>query len=236
MSLIFRGKKARSLSFKGKTMKRVSACLAVAIILAASGFDESRRSTFAQNAPARDLASLFGLSHGLVRDTNADGLADMVAARVIVPAQPTAEDTQAAIAIAARLGFRDHGADAAACPSRRRNPLIRRSPSADPDRAGEQILIRLVSRARSISSRSSGQGLIAHVRHCGADGSAVAATTKAPWPPPRFWRRACRACGPCRASSSPESKNRRSATSRTGESRPRPPGLNPLSLTATAGV
>src|SRR5512142_151790 len=51
------------------------------------------------------LTTLFDLKLGIVRDTNGDGLADTVAARVIVPADPTADDLEAAANIAARLSF-----------------------------------------------------------------------------------------------------------------------------------
>ena len=51
-----------------------------------------------------DLIGMFG-PRGIVRDSNDDGLADSVAARVIVPALPALEDSAAAINIAARLGF-----------------------------------------------------------------------------------------------------------------------------------
>ena len=51
-----------------------------------------------------DLALFFG-PRGITRDTNGDGIADSVAARVIVPAEPTREDSLAAANIAARLGF-----------------------------------------------------------------------------------------------------------------------------------
>src|SRR5262245_42343769 len=59
----------------------------------------------AQRAEPRSLASLFDLAAGAVRDTNGDGFADAVAARVIVPADPTVEDLQGAANIAGRLGF-----------------------------------------------------------------------------------------------------------------------------------
>jgi hypothetical protein len=71
---------------------------------------------------ATTLRSLASVYEGAVRDTNGDGLADLVAARVILPASPTLEDVQAASNIAARLGYettaaslpvvlRDDGAD-----------------------------------------------------------------------------------------------------------------------------
>lgn len=55
-------------------------------------------------APRLDLAQLFG-PDGVARDTNGDGLADRIAARLVVPASPSAEDSLAAANIAARLGF-----------------------------------------------------------------------------------------------------------------------------------
>ena len=51
------------------------------------------------------LAAVFDLSQGAVRDSNGDGLADVVAARVIVPAAASADEIQGAANIAARLGF-----------------------------------------------------------------------------------------------------------------------------------
>lgn len=48
---------------------------------------------------------LFDLSTGIVRDTNGDGLADAIAARVIVADKPSIEDMQVATNLAGRLGF-----------------------------------------------------------------------------------------------------------------------------------
>lgn len=63
----------------------------------------------ATSAPPADespgLASIWNLSTGLVRDTNGDGLADAIAARIIVPASPTVRESQAAANLAARFGF-----------------------------------------------------------------------------------------------------------------------------------
>src|SRR5262249_36140690 len=59
----------------------------------------------AQRAELAGLASLYDTASGAVRDTNGDGLADSVAARVILPAEPSVEDVQGATNIAARLGF-----------------------------------------------------------------------------------------------------------------------------------
>jgi hypothetical protein len=51
------------------------------------------------------LTALFELAGGMVRDTNGDGLADAVAARIVVPQQPAAEEIEAAANLAARAGF-----------------------------------------------------------------------------------------------------------------------------------
>jgi hypothetical protein len=59
----------------------------------------------AQRAAPPSLAVLFEPQSGIVRDTNGDALADAVAARVILPARPAAEEIEAATNLAARLGF-----------------------------------------------------------------------------------------------------------------------------------
>jgi hypothetical protein len=59
----------------------------------------------AQRAELTGLASIYSIAAGAVRDTNGDGLADSVAARVVLPAEPTVEDIEAAANIAGRLGF-----------------------------------------------------------------------------------------------------------------------------------
>jgi len=62
-----------------------------------------------QGRPAADplpgLGAVFQVSGGATRDTNGDGIADTIAARIIVPAAATTEDAQAAVNIAARLGY-----------------------------------------------------------------------------------------------------------------------------------
>ena len=52
----------------------------------------------------RSLTAIVG-PQSLTRDTNGDGLADTVAARVIVPASPTLGEVEAATNLAARLGY-----------------------------------------------------------------------------------------------------------------------------------
>src|SRR3954453_8101548 len=58
-------------------------------------------------AQARAPQSLTALvaPMSLTRDTNGDGLADSVAARVIVPAEPSLADVEVATNLAARLGY-----------------------------------------------------------------------------------------------------------------------------------
>src|SRR5258705_4698893 len=58
-------------------------------------------------AQARGPQSLTALvaPMSLTRDTNGDGLADIVAARVIVPATPALADVEVATNLAARLGL-----------------------------------------------------------------------------------------------------------------------------------
>ena len=51
-----------------------------------------------------DLTAFFG-ANGFVRDSNGDAINDFVAARIIVPASPSLEDSTAAVNLAARLGF-----------------------------------------------------------------------------------------------------------------------------------
>jgi murein tripeptide amidase MpaA len=77
--------------------------LIAAVCLLSAGVPSGR--LVAQRAELRGLASLYDVAAGAVRDTNGDGLADAVVARVIVPADPTVEDVQAAANIAGRLGF-----------------------------------------------------------------------------------------------------------------------------------
>lgn len=57
----------------------------------------------AQDAPAPE--SLANVYDRALRDTNGDGLADAIVARVILPTNPSLEDVQAASNIAARLGY-----------------------------------------------------------------------------------------------------------------------------------
>ena len=84
------------------------AMLSAALICGAALLPGSRWSSVPAHAQRPDLKSLqtiYDLTRGAVRDTNGDGLADVVAARVIVPAAPTPEEVQAATNLAARLAY-----------------------------------------------------------------------------------------------------------------------------------
>lgn len=59
----------------------------------------------AQGYSGAEIHSLASLYQHAVRDTNGDGLADDIVARVILPDTPSLEDVQAAANIAARIGY-----------------------------------------------------------------------------------------------------------------------------------
>ena len=86
-------------------MKRLS--IAFGLMLVAFTLKPGRplSSAIAQRAELQTLSSLYDLGVGAARDTNGDGLADAIAARVVLPAEPTVEDIQAGTNIAGRLGF-----------------------------------------------------------------------------------------------------------------------------------
>src|SRR5713101_4622983 len=86
-------------------MKRLT--LAVLALLVFFGVHPLRSGgpAAAQRADLTGLASIYGIAAGAVRDTNGDGLADAVVARVVLPAEPAVEDVQAAANIAGRLAF-----------------------------------------------------------------------------------------------------------------------------------
>ena len=79
------------------------ATIAFATVVATGQSPDSRTT----HPPDRldSLAAVFSGPHAAVRDTNGDRLNDAVAARVIVPGVPSADDVEAAANIAARLGY-----------------------------------------------------------------------------------------------------------------------------------
>jgi Zinc carboxypeptidase/S-layer like family, outer domain len=123
-------------------------------------------SPIALQADARAPQSLTALVAvgSLTRDTNGDGLADAVAARVIVPATPTTGDVEAATNLAARLGYETAALSL---------PLVLRDADvAEPSAVGVPILVgrsnRFVQRladthAIDVTALKPGQGLIAAI-------------------------------------------------------------------------
>jgi Zinc carboxypeptidase len=130
----------------------------------------------AQRPEMTGLASIYTIAAGAVRDTNGDGLADAVAARVVLPAEPSVEDIQAASNIAGRLGFETTALTL---------PIVLRAPDVSQPAAiavpivvgrGNPFIARLVERgAIDLKPLKKGQGLLAVVASPlgGPDGIAV---------------------------------------------------------------
>jgi hypothetical protein len=121
------------------------------------------------------LAGVFSDGPGAVRDTNGDGLPDEVVARVVVPAEPTADDVEAAANIAARLGWETTAITL---------PIVGRDDGPAPDATTLPILVgrgnRYIRRladqgALDLASLGPGQGLVSLVTLApgGATGVAV---------------------------------------------------------------
>ena len=131
-------------------MKRNPAVLSVWITLfvmvMAAGFEWS---TAADEPRLLGLSDVFSLVRGMVRDSNGDGLADMVAARVIVPAKPSSEDVMAAANVAARLGYETLAMNL---------PLVLREDEAA--HAPESVLRILIGRENSMVKKLAEQGVI----------------------------------------------------------------------------
>ena len=143
------------------------------VAITAAGLDGSKA---ADESALAGISEAFSLTRGMVRDSNGDGLADVVAARVIVAAKPSPEDILAAANIAARLGYETLSM---------KLPLVMREDEAV--RAAEIALPILIGRKNSAIQRlaeqgaidfkslKAGQGLVAHVPSPlgGPDGLAV---------------------------------------------------------------
>jgi hypothetical protein len=156
-------------------MKKSSPVVCAGIALLLLGPASVQPISQAPAAGSIDLTGMFG-PRGIVRDSNEDGIADSVAARVVVPSTPSLEDSAAAINIAGRLGFETTSMTL---------PIVWRD-SAVPQPAAIELPI-LVGRsnrfvrtlidrgALSIGDLQPGQGVIAVVRAPlgGADGLVV---------------------------------------------------------------
>jgi len=112
-----------------------------------------------------DLSSFFSGPQAVVRDTNADGIADAVAARIIVPDEPSKEDSLAAANIAGRLGFETSALSL---------PLVLRQREVVPPASVDvpilvgrtnRFVVALVEKGEiDLSALQPGQGLVAVVR------------------------------------------------------------------------
>jgi hypothetical protein len=124
----------------------------------------------------KGLTSIFNPVSGVARDTNGDGLPDMIAGRIIVPANPTTEEIQAAINLAARFGFET---TAATLPFVMRDNEVQQPASiAVPVLVGRQntFVRKLVEQGVvDLKNLKPGQGIVATVHSPlgGADGVVV---------------------------------------------------------------
>ena len=151
-------------------MTRVTAAACALVALALLASPPSRAQV--ADLPL-DLSTYFGAA-GLVRDTNGDGLADTVAARVIVPADPTLEDSLAAANLAGRLGFET---TALTLPFVRRDTDVPAAPSGTVPvfvGRGNSFVRALAAKGEiSLDEVLPGQGLIAVVRSPLGSGEAL---------------------------------------------------------------
>src|SRR5262245_7699630 len=142
------------------TSRRLFLALAVALGCAPLAF---RGRVQADVRSPQSLTAIVG-AHGLTRDTNGDGLDDVVAARVIVPANPSLGDLEAATNLAARLGYDTTGLTL---------PLVVRDSDVAPAASiavpilvgRENRFVKRLAEARTIdlASLKPGQGLVAAV-------------------------------------------------------------------------
>src|SRR5258708_2374226 len=150
---------------------------AVLALLVFFGFQPLRGRSAAQRPELTGLASIYSLAAGAVRDTNGDGLADSVAARVILPGEPAVEDIEAAANIAGRLGFETTALTL---------PVVLKAPDVSQPASiavpilvgrGNPFIAKLVERgAIDLKPLKLGQGLLTVVSSPlgGADGLAIA--------------------------------------------------------------
>ncbi len=144
------------------------------------------------------LAAVFTLAGGAVSDVNGDGLADSVAARVVVPATATAEDIEAAANIAGRLGYET---TSLSLPLVLRDTEVAAAEVRLPILVGRQnaLVLSLAERgAIDLKSLKPGQGLVALVASAiggrpaivvagGDDAGTLAAGTQLAARLPRLW-------------------------------------------------
>ena len=157
------------ISNKSKVAGACVVCMTAMLALASASRPQAQPAP-----PVLDLAALFG-PHGFVRDTNGDAIADRIAARIVVPASPSIEDSLATANIAARLGFETSALSF---------PLVVRDPGP-PTGADVVVLVGKENRfVRDLMARGDlapaalapGQGLIAVTASPAGSGRAVVVT------------------------------------------------------------
>lgn len=129
--------------------RRSSAVGVLLVLLALLGISSLESAAIPDGSMPPGLTDLFGAG-GFVQDTNGDGLADAVAARIIVSAKPALEDVMSAANIAARLGFETTALSL---------PLVLRD--TDLARLPQGALPILIGRENSVIKALEGEGAIA---------------------------------------------------------------------------
>lgn len=138
--------------------KRTLILFLVGMVVAVSG---EQRAPAPAPVTLDSFTGIYAGAHAVVRDTNGDGLADTIAARVIVPDTPSPDDVEAATNIAARVAYET---TAATLPF-----VLRDSEVREPAGVGFPILVgrdnrfvkQLIERGQiDIRSLRPGQGLV----------------------------------------------------------------------------
>ncbi len=88
-----------------RRMRRLTIAFLLLSVLGYAAFGRPDEPLLAQTPSGGSLTFVFDKAAGAVRDTNGDELPDAVAARIVVPDQPTEEDVLVAANLAGRLGF-----------------------------------------------------------------------------------------------------------------------------------
>ncbi len=156
-------------------MRRLSITSLLVAMLGLAAFGRPDARLLAQARAEDGLAVVFDPAAGVVRDTNGDGLPDLVASRVVVPDEPAEEDVLVAANLAGRLGFETVALTL---------PLVVRVRDIQPGdrmdlplivgRSNPYITALVGSGAISLDGIDEGQGLVALVPSPWGGGHAVA--------------------------------------------------------------
>jgi hypothetical protein len=152
--------------------RQVSCAIVAALSLAAAG-SRPHAAAPKESGAAPSLTTVASLSEGIVRDTNGDGIADAVAARIIVPDHATVSEAAAAANLAARFGFETSAltlpltlSDTADIPSSAIPIIVGR---------GNAALKKVSGAVVELAELKPGQGLIAAARTTGGGPAIVVA-------------------------------------------------------------